>query len=424
MQQHTKTSYHPYLLVAFYLNCLPKNILQIIPRSTKFDWNHRDIQDSFGYDWFLENKDLFHTLQMVAINKKLLKINKAFLRVIAIIRFMKVNAAGIKAGRILLKTVVVSHIQKVAATFGVKQTLKYLSLNFQQYAKLKRNISCISSIFNLCRIKHPAQLLQKEINVVKTYCLKSSYQFWPLCSLFHQMRKDGAAHMTLSSFYKYVSLLNLKRSVAISRRKNHTKGIRATAPFQILHADMTEFKTEDQKKAYIYLVQDNYSRTILGYQLSLERKASYTFENLYKVNEQYLVPANIKECMLLTDDGSENYGEVKKWIEVSDNPKINHVIAQVDIHFSNSMIEAANKQLKYRFLYHQKIKDYSSLDQYLKKAIEDFNHRPHAILNGLTPIEVLQGKSYNKETQNNFLSLAKQTRILENQKMKCCRGNF
>jgi hypothetical protein len=35
--------------------------------------------------------------------------------------------------------------------------------------------------------------------------------------------------------------------------------------------------------------------------------------------------------MLLTDDGSENYGEVKKWIEVSDNPKINHVIAQVDI---------------------------------------------------------------------------------------------
>ena len=94
MQQHTKTSYHPYLLVAFYLNCLPKNILQIIPRSTKFDWNHRDIQDSFGYDWFVENKDLFHTLQMVAINKKLLKINKAFVRIIAIVRFMKDNAAA------------------------------------------------------------------------------------------------------------------------------------------------------------------------------------------------------------------------------------------------------------------------------------------------------------------------------------------
>jgi hypothetical protein len=38
---------------------------------------------------------------------------------------MKVNASVIKADRILLKAVVVSHIQKVAATFGVKQTLKY-----------------------------------------------------------------------------------------------------------------------------------------------------------------------------------------------------------------------------------------------------------------------------------------------------------
>src|SRR5665213_2488493 len=110
MHQHTKTSYHPYLLVAFYLNCLPKNILQIIPRSTRYDWNHRVIQDSFGYDWFFENKDLFHTLEMVAINKKLLKINKAFIRVIPIIRFMKENAAAIRTGRILMKAIVVRHI--------------------------------------------------------------------------------------------------------------------------------------------------------------------------------------------------------------------------------------------------------------------------------------------------------------------------
>ena len=187
---------------------------------------------------------------------------------------------------------------------------------------------------------------------------------------------------------------------------------------------MTEFKTEDQKKAYIYLVQDNYSRAILAYQLSTERRASFTLENLARVKAEYLLPCSVSECMLLTDNGSENYGEVKQWIKASDSPKINHVIAQVDIHFSNSMIEAANKQLKYRFLYHQKINDYSRLGEYLDKAILDFNHRPHAILNGLTPIEVLQGKSYNKETQNNFVSLAKQKRILENQKMKCCFGSF
>ena len=112
--------------------------------------------------------------------------------------------------------------------------------------------------------------------------------------------------------------------------------------------------------------------------------------------------------MLLTDDGSENHGVAHQWIKNSNHPKIDHVIAQADVHYSNSMIEAANKQLKYRFLYHQNIYDFSKLKEYLTKAIIDFNHRPHGVLNGLTPIEVLQGKSYSKEAQHNLLSLAKQ----------------
>jgi putative transposase len=420
----SKTCYHPYLLVAFHLNCLPENMLQIIPRSTKFDWDKRDLQNSFGYDWFLENKDLFNTLQLVAINKKLISINRVFLRVIAIKRFIKKNATGIRAGRMSLKAVVVSNIQKVGKIVGVTKALRYLDLNFQQYTRLKRNITCRFSLYNTCRVKHPAQLLQKEIETIKTYCLQPSYQFWSICSLYHQMRKDGAAHMRLSTFYKYVSLLNLKRSRAFNRRKNHTQGIRATAPFQILHADLTEFRTEDQKKAYIYLVQDNYSRAILGYQLSLERRACHTFENLSRVKAEYLVPAKISECMLLTDDGSENYGIAKQLITESDTPKIRHVIAQVEIHYSNSMIEAANKQLKYRFLYHQKINDFSQLKDYLSKAILDFNHRPHGVLNGLSPMEVIQGKTYNKENQNNLLSLSAQRRISENQQLKCCMGSF
>jgi putative transposase len=399
-------------------------MLQIIPRSTRFDWDKRDLQNSFGYDWFLKNKDLFQTLQLVAMNKKLLKINRVLFQIIAISRFMRVNMAGIKAGRMSLKTVVVSNIQKVGKIIGVTKALSYLDLNFRQYIRLKRNITCSSSVLNLCRIKHPAQLLQKEIETIKTYCLQPSYQFWSICSLYHQMRKDGAAHMRMSTFYKYVSLLSLKRSQAFNRRKNHTLGIRATAPFQILHADLTEFRTEDQKKAYIYLVQDNYSRAILGYQVSLERRACHTFENLSRVKAEYLVPANISECMLLTDDGSENYGVAKQWFAGCDAPKIRHVIAQVEIHYSNSMIEAANKQLKYRFLYHQKINNFSHLKGYLSKAILDFNHRPHGVLNGLTPMEVLQGKTYDKGTQNNLLSLSVQRRISENQKLKCCAGSF
>src|ERR1035437_9894091 len=182
--RRSKTCYHPYLLVAFHLNCLPDNMLQIIPRSTRFDWDKRDLESSFGYDWFLENKDLFQALQLIAINRKLLKINRALFRVIAISRFMKVNAVGIKASRNLLKSVVVQNIKKVAATVGIKQALKFIDLNFKHYANLRTNITCVTSVLNLCRIKHPAQLIQREINMVKSYCQEFRYQFCTLCTLF------------------------------------------------------------------------------------------------------------------------------------------------------------------------------------------------------------------------------------------------
>ncbi len=177
---------------------------------------------------------------------------------------------------------------------------------------------------------------------------------------------------------------------------------------------------EVNQKAYIYLVQDNYSRTILSFQVAKERKAQYTFQNLARVKKQYLLPGRINECMLLTDDGSENYGEAKKWVVESKQPIINHVIAQIDVQYSNSMIEAANKQLKYRFLYHQAIADYSQLEQFVSKAVADFNSRPHHVLNGLSPVEVLAGMRYDLATNKKLMQASMQNRINENKKMKCC----
>jgi hypothetical protein len=68
----------------------------------------------------------------------------------------------------------------------------------------------------------------------------------------------------------------------------------------------------------------------VAYQLSTERKASFTLENLERAKATYLLPGCVRKCTLLTDDGSENYREVKQWIKARENPKINHVIAQAD----------------------------------------------------------------------------------------------
>jgi transposase InsO family protein len=267
-------------------------------------------------------------------------------------------------------------------------------------------------------------LVVREINVIKAYCADILYLHWPLASIYHQIRREGAACFTLSTFYKYVSLLGLKRRLARHRRKNHHAGIRAHAPLQILHADATVFRTADNRQSYIHLVQDNYSRTILGYTATESCKGENTFANLDAVLQKYLIPSGIASCMLLTDDGSENAGSLKNLITGTAFPTITHLIAQRDIEFSNSMIEAVNKQLKYRFLYHHSIADHAALVKYLEQAVEDYNSRPHDVLNGLTPLEVMEGKVFDKDAWQQQMLFARTNRIAENKKNKCCYYSF
>ncbi|MDR3712036.1 MAG: hypothetical protein P4L51_04415, partial [Puia sp.] len=165
MTARAKSSYHPYLLVAFYLNCLPDDLLQHIPRSTKYGWSHKDQVALFGYDWYIQNRHTFDALQQVATNRKLLQINRTLLRVIGLQKFIRTYARRIKDDICSTSDVVLSNLNKLSPVFGVKKTLKYLQQPYAWYLSLKRKNKCHSSILSLCRVRHPAQLLMKEINM-------------------------------------------------------------------------------------------------------------------------------------------------------------------------------------------------------------------------------------------------------------------
>lgn len=424
MQTHTKQSYHPYILVAFYLQILPETILLSIPRSTRYEWGHKNVTELFGYDWYLQNQYLFHTLQQVAASNKLLRVNKALLRIIALQRFLQQNHIHIRHKLFNAASVAVKNIQKVKDVFGIRITLKYLNLSQQQYWQLKQKTRCTQSFFNLCILKHPSQLLRSEVNMIKQYCNDHRFFNWPLASVYHQMIRDKAASLHISTFYKYVGLLQLKRIKANHRHKNHQPGIRAAASFQLLHADVTVFKTADHTKAYIYLAQDNFSRAILHYAVSTECKATVMLLLLRNVYVQHLQGTQTESCMLMTDDGHENYGPVQQFLSSTESPALKHIVAQRDVEFSNSMIEAAHKNLKYHFLYHKIIPNLESLCKFVPEAIDDFNNRPNAVLNGLTPLEMLNGIVFDKNYHLQQMQRAKAVRISRNKEQKCCEFSF
>jgi hypothetical protein len=410
-------------MIAFHLKCLPEEWQQRIPRSTRHDWKQKDMTALFGNDWYMQNRHVFDTLQQVASSRRLLRANRALLQVIALKRFIQKYHHRIKQKMSDTQKVVLVRLEKIAGVMGVKASLKYLELSYSWYLEL-RKLRCRTSVLNRCYPKHPAQLREREIEIIDQYCKDERFAYWPRASVYHQIIRDGAAAFTISTFYKYVSLLGLQGRIAGKRRKNHATGIRAKAPLQIIHADITLFTTVDTRKNHIYLVEDNFSRAILQHAIAKERRAQVTFDNLNKVYENYLRPAAFESCELITDDGSENYGPVKDLIASSSYPTIRHLIAQVDIAFSNSMIEAANKQLKHRFLYYRQIADFDALVQHVQQAVDDYNNRPHNSLGGLTPLEVLHGKTVDTIFLRDQIAAAKATRLMENKKRKCCGYSF
>lgn len=117
---------------------------------------------------------------------------------------------------------------------------------------------------------------------------------------------------------------------------------------------------------------------------------------------------------LITDNGSEN-----KLLANIDG--ITHLIAQKDIIFSNSLIEATNKQLKYNYLYRQTIYTLSELKQHIAFAIDDYNHKPHDALNGLSPYEVfMQNKQPRTVNYTLQTEQAKRQRVITNKNSICC----
>lgn len=185
---------------------------------------------------------------------------------------------------------------------------------------------------------------------------------------------------------------------------------------KVLHQDITILKTMNGVRHYIYVIRDNFSRAILACKVATEYNSEIARQTLQDVLQRFNLMD--KEGALITDDGMENKGKMEEWMN---KPGMlwKKLIAQIDIIQSNSMVEAANKILKYRFLYTSPVANTEELILVLKKAVRTYNAIPNVQLYGFTPNEVLAGAKPNKHHFKTQIELGKKHRLAENQNFTC-----
>lgn len=190
----------------------------------------------------------------------------------------------------------------------------------------------------------------------------------------------------------------------------------ADAALKVLHQDVTLFKTTNGIKHYVYVIRDNFSRAILACKIATECNSEIARQTLETVSQRF----NLIEQpgTLITDGGMENKGKVEEWLH---KPGMlwQKLVAQLDIVQSNSMVEAANKILKYRFLYTTPVADTAALTSILERAVNSYNNMPNAQLHGLTPNEAIAGARPDKYHFRTQIAIAQKRRITENQDYPC-----
>lgn len=246
---------------------------------------------------------------------------------------------------------------------------------------------CGLSVVGRCFKRHPLQLSIAESDKLKALFAHASYAHWPASSLFHQGWRSYGLHMARSTFYKYVRALGLQRPRPKAMRKR--EGLKATAPNQYLHVDTTHVKVDPDNSLSIAIVSDNFSKATLGVSIALNKGAANVVAALKQaiatIREHY--PQH-KSTHLICDGGSENHAStVVELLLSTDKPEITKLIAQQDIIFSNSPIEAVNKILK-GYLRRMKPQGVPATIAAIKWALNDYTHmRPHGSIDGLMPWE-------------------------------------
>jgi putative transposase len=121
----------------------------------------------------------------------------------------------------------------------------------------------------------------------------------------------------------------------------------------------------------------------------------------------------------LADSGVENVnGEVDDLLDLG---KLQRVLAQVEVAFSNSMIESWWRSLKSNWITINQLDSFATLERLISFYVTEHNTKmPHAAFHGQTPDEISFGRGdHVPEQLAEARRLARQARLETNRGLSC-----
>ncbi|MFM8387118.1 MAG: transposase [Planctomycetia bacterium] len=387
---------------------------QGVPRSTAYGWLKRApavVTPSAPLDPAL----MALRLRVTRLEKRVQRLSAALRLLLVLLRVVKpdlsrVRFAGLDKARLLRA------VHRTRDVFGLRRALAFVGLSLSRFhAWARMGSGCLLEDQPSCPATSPQRLTPAEVMAMRRMATDEDLRHVPTGRLALLAQRIGCVCASASTWYRFVRERGWRRPRMRLHPHQAVEGIRAEKPNEIWHIDVTVFKLLDGTRAYLSAVIDNFSRKILAWHLSERRCAGSSVAVLLHAGKglEGAVPT------LYADAGSENVNhEVDRLLEAG---LLRRVLAQVDVGFSNSMIEALWRSMKHNWLYLNELDSISRLRSLIAFYVVEHNSKiPHGAFQGQTPDEMYAGTGANvPDILKARREAARQARMSANRASQC-----
>lgn len=394
----------------------PNDVGIAIPRSTLHTWKSRAPKPVIG----LQSSDRsFADLEseIARLNQQVRKL-RCLLRLLLVL--LKLSGFSLELLRLTdgkSKQRLLQEVQRACTILPLRKVLGMIRLSPSRYHAWVRRSTCGLTDMPSCPKSKPSQLTSNEVSTIRELITGDEYRHVPTTRLAVLAQRMGKVQASASTWLRLMQEHGWRRQRTRVHPTKPRVGVRATKPNEIWHVDTTLIRLVGGAKVYVHAVIDNYSRRILAWQANATYDTSTTTKLLIEAAKglKGLVPK------VYMDSGVENLNTQVDALVASGT--IQRIIAQVDVVFSNSMIESWWRMLKHGWLY---LNTLESIDDVRKQTMfyVDQHNRvvPHSAFKGQTPDEMHFGKGSDIPNQlNDARTIARQARLATNRAVSCSR---
>ena len=362
-----------------------------VPKSTVSGWLKREPPKVITLDIF--------DMDAKALQREVVKLRRR-VRVVGavvglLVSLIRILGGGLDRRRFrddAKKRSVLRAVERSRAVLPLGSILLVLGLSSARYHKWARGQrDCGLEGAAVCPRRAPNQLTVAELAEMKSFVTSPEYRHVPMNRLALLAQRAGKVFASTSTWYRASRLHRWRRPRLRAHPKRPKVGLRTSKPDAAWHIDTTIIRLLDGTKVYLHGVIDNYSRRILGWHLARALSATSSVTVLCQAIAAQVRTKDAAPPDLYVGGGSENLNALVD--AIINTSALRRVLAQTDVHYSNSKIEAFWHSAKNQWLYLNTLDTFETVERLVAFYVEEHNSKmPLPKFGGRTPDEVYRGE--------------------------------